>query len=170
MDGMLQAFIKNKQVPIEFLDFLLEGGTSDRCFIDYAAGFNVYIVLKDISKHELKEFEEDLSVIFQNFDLPFLVLKYKQMSFEMPLIPIEKIEYSNVLVITIIDSNGFIVKHLRFLTLDFNLAFHIVEGFNSLSGKSKGDIVLKASKIYKTHSSKYFLSGGIRQRFERKAY
>ncbi len=133
------------------------------------SGLEVFIVMNKILKKELEEFKGSLSVIYQNYKIPFMIIKYKHMSFDMPLIPnINVNNFTNSLTIHIIDSNGYILKEMRSLGLEHNLATEILSGIDSISILDKVAIIEYIQrKIYPIYSMQDMLKGGLRQRFER---
>ena len=168
---MFELFAVGKPVP-EGTRSNLQKMQGERCFLTYSdAGLLVTIVLRSISKKEIEEFKDSLSVIYQEFEVPFLVLKYKKMSFDMPILPMEDMRFTkgaNSLIIHVIDHNGFILKGIRLLGLDKNLAAHIENGINSVAHYSPERLADYITKnIYPKYSPRDMYSGGIRQRFER---
>lgn len=165
----LELFTKNKQVPLTLLT-ILEEESGDRAFVNRSeSGLKVFIVMNKISKKELEEFKGSVSVIYQNYEIPFMILKYKHMSFDMPLIPNTKVDnFTNFLTIYIIDSNGYILKEMRGLGLDQHLATQILSGIDSIQTLNKAMITeCVERKIYPRYTMKDMLKGGVRQRFER---
>ncbi|MCD4668067.1 MAG: hypothetical protein K8R44_05705 [Sulfurimonas sp.] len=165
----LEAYSINKQVP-ESLLIELKKESGDRTFFNRSdLGLEVFIVMKNISKHELKEFKNSLSVIYQDYDIPFLILKYEKMSFDIPLFPNLNVDnFTNSLNIYIIDSQGYTLKHMRNLGLEHSLAKAVLVGIGSISTLSKEEISADIfNKIYPFYTINDMLKGGMRQRFER---
>lgn len=163
----LEILEKNKQVPQSMLSMLMEE-TGDRTFISRDdTGLTAYVVMNSITKHELKEFHQDVTVIYQNYEIPFVIFKYKNMSYDMPLIPTKNINtFTNSLTIYIIDSNGYILRQIRRLGLELKLAESIMAGYDFISRKSTEEVVHKiTNSIYPKYSSEDMLKGGIRQHF-----
>ena len=149
---------------------MLEKETGDRTFMNRSEiGIEVFIVLNSITKKEQKELKSSLSVIYQNYEIPFLILKYKHMSFDLPLMPNTRVNtYTNRLLIYIIDSKGYVLKEQRILGLNESLADNIIAGINSISARTKEEIAnIALNKIYPQYTMQQMLKGGIRQRFER---
>jgi len=165
----LEAYSINKQVPEKLLTEL-QKESGDRAFFNRSnLGLEVFIVMENISKHELKEFKNSLSLIYQDYDIPFLILKYKKMSFDIPLISNQNVHNNtNSLNIYIIDSQGYILKHMRNLGLENSLANAILSGLDSISMLRQEAIMeYIMRKIYPFYSIQDMLKGGLRQRFER---
>ena len=165
----LEVYSINKQVPKSLLTEL-QKESGDRVFFNRSdLGLEIFIVMENISKHELKEFRDSFSLIYQNYDIPFLILKYKKMSFDMPLMPNVNVSSStNSLNVYIIDTHGYVLKHMRNLGLEHTLAKEILIGLDSIATLSKEEIVTHVlNKIYPLYSMKDMLKGGVRQRFER---
>jgi len=90
-----EAMIVNKQVPVSTLK-MLSSEKGDRAFDTYRYGsLEIFIVLNNISKEEVKEFNGNFSIIYQDYQIPFIVLKYKKMSFDIPLINLIDFDTSN---------------------------------------------------------------------------
>jgi hypothetical protein len=145
-------------------------GTGERAFLSREnTGLTAYIVLNSITKHELNEFKSSVTVIYQNYEIPFLILKYKTMSYDMPLISSPGANsYTNSLTIYIIDLNGYILKDIRLLGLEDKLAKSIQSGYDSISSKSVEEIIYKVqTSIYPKYSYKDMLKGGTRHHFPR---
>lgn len=162
-----EAMIVNKQVPVSTLKMLsLEKG--DRAFDTYRYGsLEIFIVLNNISKEEVKEFNGNFSIIYQDYQIPFIVLKYKKMSFDIPLINLIDFDTSNnMLSIYLVDENNHILKSIRTLGLNSELMKNISNGYKNVAFKSKSQrFETVVNDIYPKLSPKDMCKGGIRQRF-----
>lgn len=158
---------KNKQAPRELLDLFLAGPQIERAFCSTDnGGFDVFIILKNITKRELKEIEGDLSVIFQDYELPMLILKYKNMSFDLALQG--KLPDGNAMRIITVEMKEHIIKHSRLLGLSEELTTNIRKGMKFTEGMSAKDILYNLrNKIFPKYSPKDMCKGGVRQRFEK---
>jgi len=160
-------FQVNKRVPEEFA-LELNKASGERSFCDTQLGsLNVYIILDGISKSELKEIAEDVHVIYQDFGIPFLVFKYKNMSFDLPLFSKDGKKIGNALTIYFIELNGYMLKHMRLLGLDEKMTQTINAGIASILEMKKEDIFQFARKIYAQKSPEEMTRGGVRQIFKR---
>jgi len=156
-----------KKVPSEFAKEL-DKASGERAFCDTQLGaLNVYILLDGITKSELKEAAEGLHVIYQDFGIPFLVLKYKSMSFDLPLFSKNEQPVGNALNIYFIELNSYALKHMRLLGIDEKMTSIINAGIESTLGMEKADILQFARKIYATKTPGDMTKGGARQIFKR---
>jgi len=156
-----------KQVPINMLKELNKG-SGERAFIVYTkSSMTAFIVLDNITKNEIKNHKGNLTVIYQDYQIPFLVLNYKNSSYDMPL------SYSgdflpNKLDIFLIDLNGYVTKHMRSLGLDENITNSIAKGIERVKDMSLEMIFTKAQvSIYPQYSTEEMSKGGVRQVFLR---
>jgi tRNA G10 N-methylase Trm11 len=167
MQEELISYQINKVVPQPLLSQLqkVEG---DRAFCSLGKdGINIFIVIEDISKKEFKEFKRDLTVIYQDYQIPFLILKYKTMSFNMPLTLNEPLE-GNATNIFIIEHNGYILKQIRRLGLNYELYTAIKEGSDFVKDVDKTTLITTVNNhIYPKYSGSDMCKGGIRQKFKR---
>jgi hypothetical protein len=164
-----EIYIKNTQVPQPLLT-LLKQASGDRAFFNRSeTGLEAFIVLNGITKKELEEFNGSLSVIYQDYGIPFIILKYECMSFDMPLLPNLAVDnFASSLTVYVIDSKDYILKQIRYLGLEERLATEIHSGLDTVSMLRKEAIPeFVMRKIYPVVSRKDMLKGGIRQRFER---
>lgn len=162
-----ESMMINQEVPASVLKMLsLEKG--DRAFDTYRYGsLEVFIVLNNISKKEVKEFNGDLSIIYQNYKIPFIVLKYKKMSFDIPLINLIDLDTNNnMMSIYVVDENNHTLKNIKVLGLNPELMKNISNGYKNIALMSKNQrFEIAVSDIYPKLSPKDMCKGGIRQRF-----
>ena len=159
----------NKQVPSHLLGELSKA-QGERAFLSYgASGLEAYIVLSEITKSELKEFKGSLTVIYQDYEVPFVILKYKNMSFDMPIFPKEGVpEVGNHLKIFAIELNGYIAKGIRGVGIDMDLMSKITDGINFVSLLSLEQIgSMVQTQVYPKYSQEDMVKGGTRQVFRR---
>jgi len=163
-------FQVNKQVPEEFLvELNKSSGERSFCTIINNA-LSAFVILQGITKDELKSVAEEVHVIYQEFDIPFLILKYKGMSFDMPLFVHKDDsdeEIGNALTVYFIELSGYVVKHMRLLGLNDDVMRCIRRGIESIKrdGLSRSDIFLKAQKVYSQKTPEEMLRGGVRHIF-----
>ena len=156
----LIGYAVGKQAPQEIVNQLsqLQG---DRVFLGFSESGSptAFIVIRNIKKWEVNDKKGDLTLIYQPFKIPFLVLSYKKSSFEMPIT--KKIE-GNALAIILIDENGYIVKNLRMLGVEPK----IIEAINK-KVKELGSVQLMhgVTEVYNQYSAEEMLKGGMRQHF-----
>ncbi len=142
-------------------------GERSFCVVNAGGGIDVYVVLNGISAKELEEYKGNVSVIFQDYELPFLVLKYKNDSFDMPMFRQEHELVGNALTIHIVELKGFVLKGYRLLGLDEKMTAALKAGFDSVIAKASSDLLAYMPKIYAKYSAKDMCNGGVRQRFLR---
>lgn len=136
-------------------------GERSFCVTNTSGGIDVFVVLDGISAKELDEFKGSLSVIYQDLELPFLVLKYAKMSFDMPLLKQEKALSGNALNIYVVELKGFILRSYRVLGLNENITAHIKQGFESVLKKTGCNAV----RYYETNVCKIHTSGYVQGRY-----
>lgn len=162
-----EAMITNQKVPASVLKMLsLENG--DRAFDTYRYGsLEIFIVLNNISKKEVKEFNGDLSIIYQDYKIPFIILKYKKMSFDIPLVNLIDLNIdNNMLSIYVIDENNHTLKNIKVLGLNSQLMKNISSGYQKIALMSKNKrFEIVVNDIYPKLSPSNMCKGGIRQRF-----
>ena len=163
----LELLQVGKQVPPQMLSELSKVN-GERAFVTYTdTSMTAFIVLQDIQKSELKEFKGTLTVIYQDFEVPMLVLKYKNASFDMPL-TYHGDFLPNALNIYIIELNGMILKHIRRVGLDENISSAMAQGIEKTKGLTAEQVLTKVSiKIYPFYTAEQMCKGGIRQVFKR---
>ncbi|WP_418181371.1 hypothetical protein ACNSOL_11770 (plasmid) [Aliarcobacter lanthieri] len=165
---MFEHYQVGKQVPPNFLKNI-ESSNEERNFLSFNEhGLTACIILNNITKEELKEYQGNLTVIYKDLALPFLVLKFKDSSFEFPIFPNKALSVSNKLTIMFIELNGFILKHNRMLGLEMELVNALVEGVNftnTLTKEQAQSIV--SNQIYPNYTAEDMCKGGIRQVFRR---
>lgn len=166
----MEKFELNKEVPPTLKESLIRAGMGDRAFLDYRDGnINAYIFMSNITKGELKEFNGSLTVVFKDLTVPFLVLKYKEASFDMPFLPAQSNgNITNELNIIVIEARDFKIKSMRKLGLNMEIVEAIAEAINFINTLSKQDVfnIIK-TQIYPTISPDEMHKGGIRQVFRR---
>lgn len=103
---------------------------------------------------EINEFNGSLAVVFKDLTVPFLVLKYKETSFDMPFFPAKKSgNITNELNIVVIEANKFKIKAMRTLGLNMDMAEAIAGGINFINTLSKQDVINTVrTQIYPTIS------------------
>lgn len=163
---MFEVYTVNRQVPKGLVDYL-EKGSGERTFLRITeSSINAFIVLNNITKNEIKEFKGDLSVIFQDYEIPFLTIKYKTISFNMPIINKDKSYWTNILTVFVIDSKGYVLRQQRVLGLEKSLVDKIINGAESAARLSENEITrIVSTRIYPKYSNQDMCKGGIRQRF-----
>lgn len=155
-------FEVGKKIPIEVG---LEKASGERAFANIDGSINVFLVLNNITKSEMEEFNGDLSVILQEYEVPILVLKYKSMSFDMPLLHGNISE--NILNIYIVSFPGYILKHQRMLGLNDDFFEAVKTNIQSIDGMDEMSVYSIVNRhIYPKYSPKDMCKGGVRQRFE----
>ena len=165
---MLANFQVGKPLPEPIYSSLAKvKGERAFCSVNAGGGVDVYVVLDGISGKELEEYKGDVSLIYQDYELPFLVLKYKNDSFDMPLLRQDNEFFGNALTIHIVELKGFVLKSLRLLGLDEKMATVMKAGFESVLKKADADLLAYMPKIYAKYTAKDMCSGGVRQRFLR---
>lgn len=136
------------------------------CAMNPGGWMDAYIVLDSITSGEAKEFAGSLSVIVQDYEVPMLVVKYKKMSFDMPLFGTPPC--GNVLNITVIDLRNYIVRHIRHMGLSDEVMAAIRSGMAAVEGMDEISLwAIVQNVIYPKHTPDDMLRGGTRQRFER---
>lgn len=165
---MFEHYQVGKQVPPNFLKSI-ESSNEERNFLSFNEhGLTACIILNNITKDELKEFQGNLTVIYKDLEVPFLVLKYKNSSFEFPIFSNESLSVSNKLTIMVIELNGFILKHNRMLGLEMELVNALVEGVNFTRALTKEQVQsIISNQIYPNNTAEDMCKGGIRQVFRR---
>ena len=162
-----EAFEVGKVVPVTLRNELekIEG---ERAFCSLGdGGINIFIVINKITKKELKEFAGSVSVIYQEYEVPFLILKYQNMSFDMPL-RVSGSLGGNAANIYIIDLKGYILKYMRLLGLNETLFSAIKQGVEFSGAMDQPTMwSIIQNTIYPKYSAADMCKGGIRQRFER---
>lgn len=165
---MFEHYQVGKQVPPTFLKSI-ENSKVERNFLSFNEhGLTACIILNNITKEELKEYQGNLTVIYKDLEVPFLVLKFKNSSFEFPIFVNESLTVSNKLTIMFIELNGFILKHNRMLGLEMQLVNALVEGVNftnTLTKEQAQSII--SNQIYPKYTAEDMCKGGIRQVFRR---
>ena len=166
-DSGLISFTVGKQVP-EFLLRALKRQRGDRAFCSVGdSGTDIFLVGLNFSDKEIAEVSGELEVIFQDYEVPFLVLKYKNISFDIPLRGIEGEPLGgNALRIYLIEENGYILKNMRLLGLNDEITDLVRKGASftdKMDEASMNQIVL--SRIYPKHSPREMTEGGVRQLF-----
>ena len=156
-----------KQVPPQMLKELSKVN-GERAFVTYTeSSMTAFVVLDGIQKSELKEFKGTVTVIYQDFEVPMLVLKYKKASFDMPL-TYHGDFLPNALNIYLIELNGFIMKQIRVVGLDEEISSAMAKGIEKTKGLSSKEVLTKVSiKIYPFHTAEQMCKGGVRQVFMR---
>ena len=156
-----------QQVPPHMLSEL-QKVNGERAFVTYTdTAMTAFIVLKDIEKFELKEFKGSVTVVYQDYEVPFLVLKYKKASFDMPL-TYHGDFLPNQLNIYVVELNGFVMKHMRVLGLDANISEAMARGIEKTKDLTLPQVMTKVQvKIYPFKSADDMYRGGIRQVFRR---
>jgi len=165
---MLERYKINKQVPPGLLEELKKTN-EERTFLTYdGKGITAYIILKDITRNELKQYTSNLTVVYKDLEIPFLVLKYKENSFDIPIFPNESLEIANKLDILIVDLNGYILKSYRRLGLNMNITNAIAAGINFVNTLTKKQIIsIIQNQIYIKYTPEQMHKGGIRQVFRK---
>lgn len=156
-----------KQVPPQMLKELSKAN-GERAFVTYTDNaMSAFVVLNGVQKHELKEFKGNLTVIYQDYEVPFMILKYKNASFDMPL-AYHGDFLPNKLNIYIIELNGYIVKHMRVLGLNETISSAMVKGIEKIKDLTLPMMMTKVQvKVYPLHTAEEMCKGGIRQVFLR---
>lgn len=174
---MYEAFQVGKQVPKSVLSGLsmVKG---DRVFATNAnsgKALEIFIVMRNLLKKESKELKGPVTVIFQDFEVPFLVLKYNKMSFEAPLIDITEIdEEKNALTVYVIDEKNYILKSFRMLGLNHAIMHSLATGVKKFNQSYPtryeriGTVNTVLPEIYSKYSIKDMCSGGVSQSFRTK--
>jgi hypothetical protein len=165
---MFEHYQVGKQVPPNFLKSI-ENSKTERNFLSFNEhGLTACVILNNITKNELKEFQGNLTVIFKDLEIPFLVLKFKDSSFEFPIFSNESLSVSNKLTIMFIELNGFILKHNRMLGLEMELVNALVDGVNFTNTLTKEQAqYIISNQIYPNNTAEDMCKGGIRQVFRR---
>lgn len=162
------TFQINKQVPEPLLSSLMKvEGERSFCTVNPAGGIDAYIILDSIQKSETEEIAGNVTVVYQDFDIPFLVLAYKNMSFDMPIFKQEHKLMGNALSIYLLELNGYILKDQRVLGLDENMINSIRSGIESMKQKPNESLLPFVQKIYQKYTPEDMKKGGIRQVFRR---
>ncbi len=166
---MLEKYEINKIVPSGLLEELKKAGDTERNFLTFNEnGITAYIILNKIDKSELKQYNSNLTVIYKDLEVPFLVLKYKEDSFEFPFFPNESLKIGNALDILFIDLNGYVLKSYRRLGLDMNMLKNITNGIDFVNALSKEQIIsIIKNQIYIKYTPEQMHKGGVRQVFRR---
>ena len=115
-------FMVGEIMPQEDL-FRMQKMKDDFTSIEFSGGILVaQIVMEGITKKQLKAFHGDLTIIYQDYEIPFLVFKYKKMSFEVPIIAHvdfnQKISASH-LCIQVVERKNHVLKSLCINIIDF---------------------------------------------------
>ena len=165
---MFEHYQVGKQVPPNFLKSI-ESSNEERNFLSFNEhGLTACIILNNITKDELKEYQGNLTVIYKDLEMPFLVIKFKDSSFEFPIFSNDSLTVSNKLTIMFIELNGFILKHNRMLGLEMELVNALVEGVNftnTLTKEQAQSII--SNQIYPNYTAEDMYKGGIRQVFRK---
>jgi hypothetical protein len=162
-----EAMLVNKQVPASVLK-MLSLGKGNRAFDTYRYGtLEIFIVLNNISQQKVREFNGDISVIYQDYKVPFIILKYKKMSFDIPLVNLIDIDIDkNMLSIFVVDENSYILKNIKLLGLNSELMENISNGYKNIASNSINQMMYTLhNEIYPKLSPNDMCKGGIRQRF-----
>jgi len=151
----------DRQILDEF-KYIEDGSIIDAIFSD---GLALFLILKNVNEKELELFNGGLSVIFQDFEVPFLILDYKQiMTFSTPLRYKGELK-RDFLTVFVVEQNGYIVKSIKQMKMKPKLMNLIRE---TVEKSTKLNIVTHCAKvheIYERLNNKAITKNGVKQNF-----
>jgi len=124
----------------------------------------IQIIIQGITKKDMKAFKGDLTIIHQDYDVPFIVLKYKGMRFEVPIAfgTHEKVNTSH-LCIQVVERKNHVLKLISNIELNEQIATKIASSKYITDGPLPNmySLMVGIDKVY-TENFKNMSQGGTR--------
>lgn len=160
---MIQAFETNKPISKE-LKAVLSIENENISFVNFEKDGRLVAYLTE-SNINIEKMKKGVSIIVQDYDVPFLVIKYDDDTvYSMPiLLPDEGLStVKNSLTILAIEKNDYILKNIRTVGLSEEIMKGIVSGLMGISHlKGKEDISIAVNNVRSRYTNTDMCTGGV---------